>query len=105
MNGTLIPYLLHFFNLIKSALFTAPKHRFAAMDTHSCPESLPGELRHAVLCFLPNAPSLNALVHASPSFHHFFVEARSVIVPAVLSNQILLNVIPQAVAIWQSSHN
>ncbi len=73
------------------------------MNQHSRLEGLPGELRIAILCLVPDVPSLIALVQASPTYRHTFNGDQSTVLTAVLANQIPTDIMPDAVANWQAS--
>ena len=82
----------------------------ASMNSHrsnakSPLETLPLEARHAVMRALPDVGSLKWLVLACSSFYHAFRDAESLITIRVLLNEVDLDVLPEAVAVFESARN
>jgi hypothetical protein len=68
-------------------------------------EMLPLEARQAVMCALPDVESLKWLVLACSSFYHDFRDAESFITTRVLLNEVHLDVLPEAVVVFESARN
>ncbi|KAI9814496.1 MAG: hypothetical protein M1832_005902 [Thelocarpon impressellum] len=64
---------------------------------------LPAELRLCILKALPDTASLRSLILASSSFYRSYVDAASLVVPAVVRNEIPASVLPHAEATWAAS--
>ncbi|MCJ1434095.1 hypothetical protein MMC27_003461 [Xylographa pallens] len=65
-------------------------------------KSFPVELTQLILCALPDAVTLRALILSHSSFYRAFVAGRSLITLQVLLNQIPPNLLPDAVAVLKS---
>lgn len=66
-------------------------------------EGLPLELVQIVLSALPDVSSLQAAVLSCPLFYRSFMRAERAIVTQVLSNQVDISVLPEAIAASESS--
>ncbi|MCJ1283012.1 hypothetical protein MMC26_002339 [Xylographa opegraphella] len=70
---------------------------------HSLVKSFPLELTQLILCALPDAVTLRALVLSHSSFYRAFVAGRHLITLQVLLNQISPDLLPDALAVLKSS--
>ncbi|KAE8308024.1 hypothetical protein BDV41DRAFT_23274 [Aspergillus transmontanensis] len=61
-------------------------------------EALPPEIKTVVLYAIPDLASLNALVHASPSFHALYISQRKQLLSTILARCLQLPVMVDAVA-------
>jgi hypothetical protein len=68
-------------------------------------ETLPLETRQAVMRALPDVESLKWLVLSCSSFYHAFRDAESLITIRVLLNEVHLDVLLEAVAVFESARN
>jgi hypothetical protein len=64
---------------------------------------MPLEVREAIMKSLPDLPSLNSLIRSCSTFRDTFGQARPVIASCVLSHQLGPALLPEAVAVLESS--
>ena len=74
------------------------------MACKSAMERMPVELRQELLGFLPDLISLRSAVLTCSSFYEAFISAEVLVTTRVLGNQVDLEVLPEALAVLESSH-
>ena len=65
--------------------------------------SLPFDLIHAVLCFVPDVPSLRAVISTCTTLHRAFQNAERLVTERVLSNQMGSGLLREAFVVLESS--
>jgi hypothetical protein len=80
---------------------TTPSASFHSKRCHL--EALPAELQAAILKWLPDIPTLHALIRASPSYHQSYLVQRQVILSAVLLNDITPGVLDEARFVFEAA--
>jgi hypothetical protein len=71
--------------------------------TKSAFEILPVEARQGIMCAITTVDSLRSMALACSSFFHAFQDAEVLITTQVLLNEVGLDVLPEAVAVLESS--